>query len=834
MRVPLSWIKEIVETDSNVEELAEKLSMAGFEVEEIIDRSSYAAGVVVGFIEEIQPHPNADKLNLCKVNVGTQEPIEIVCGASNVKASIYVPVALIGAELKAINLKIKRSKLRGVESHGMICSLKELGLESNSDGIYIFDENSEEKLTPGEPVAQLFGLDDQILDIAITANRPDGMSIKGIALEVSSLVGSKINTINNNNSHELNELVINYNNTKYANCESYSLIEVKNINNNISTPNMIRHKLEKCGINSINPIVDITNLIMLQEGQPMHAFDVDLLAEITRKNVDKDSFEVGYARKGEKFIGLDHKEVVLTAENLVVYCNNVIVALAGVIGALNCGVNKNTKSIFLESAVFSQEIIRKSSRIAGIRTESSSRFERGVPKENTLTSAMLAAQYIKNLLGGEVVNVYKLKDMQNISKPINLRRDFIHSTLGPVEIGINNKTENQNKTQDNDNKLIVGYENISDELIQDTLLSLHFDLKKIESGWLVNVPIHRRKDVTREIDLIEEIARLIGFDNFSSNLPDPIAPGGLNNTQKVTRQIRSNFCAAGLQEIVTMSLVPGNEELNTQIKVINPLLAEASALRTNLWEEHIRIAERNLKSFQTNCWIYEIGKIYQKSSEGSLIEQEILAGLICGNRTMGYWKHDSDRNTLDYYSARGLINKSLIPLKVELSDKPITNDNRLHPGRACSLSIEGKDVGVFGEVHPKIRQKSSLLDNTYIFEIKLDAITNTSTRKSKLNPIFKPFPTVPFMERDISIVVDNNILANDIVNVIIKAGRPLLEQVDLIDRYEGDNLPNDKCSQAFRIRYRSKDKTLTDEILEPIHEKIRKELTRVFRAELRS
>ena len=377
MRVPISWIKKYTSLEGvPIELIAEKLSMAGFEVEEVIDMSRNANGVVVGLVETVEKHPNAQKLSICKVGVGKEKPLQIVCGAPNVRPGQHVPVALVGAELNKIGLTIKDNEIRGVSSSGMICSLSELGLENSSEGIAVLNDiTTNKKLEVGSDVNRLLGLDDQILDIAITANRPDGMSIIGIAKEISALINK--NTIEEDDNYKF-DLVRRHeskgNDEKFGNTVLYSLTLIENVNNNVLLPEEIKDRLNKCGINVVNPIVDITNYIMLQDGQPLHAFDIDELEKVTGEEVTKESFSVCYAKTNEKFIGLDNKCIMLNEDILIVKCNKITVGIAGVMGSLIGSVKKSTRRVFIESAVFPQQLIRNSSRTLGVRTESSSRF----------------------------------------------------------------------------------------------------------------------------------------------------------------------------------------------------------------------------------------------------------------------------------------------------------------------------------------------------------------------------------------------------------------------------------------------------------------------------
>ncbi|WP_320674660.1 phenylalanine--tRNA ligase subunit beta [Prochlorococcus sp. MIT 1341] len=835
MRVPLSWIREYVSIqDYSANHIAEKLSMAGFEVEAVDDSSQNAKGVVVGRIQSVDSHPNAEKLNVCKVEIGKNEPIQIVCGASNVKPGIHVPVALEGAELKNIGMKIKESEIRGVKSYGMICSLKELGLENESEGIAILDEITDEVRALGTKVDTLLGLNDQVLDIAITANRPDGMSIIGIAREISAILSKKpLKEEEHLEVTEIQQWDPNSKQEELGNTNLYSLTFIDDINNKLKTPNIIRERLDKCKINTVNPLVDITNYVMLKDGQPLHVFDIDALEKLTDKKVDQDSFCITYAKESELFEGLDNNKITLNNDVLMITCNGVNVAIAGVMGSRHSGVTDMTKRVVLEAAVFPQSLIRIGARSIGIRTESSSRFEKGVAEDLTLDSALGAVSMIKKVCEANPKQTWFYSDSKIKKRKLILRREAIERILGPIIDKKEAKELIYTERQKESNQRNSNVEYITDENIEEILYSLNLDFIGIKQGWQVEIPAYRVKDITREIDIIEEIARMVGYDNFSYNLPEPIKPGVLNDEQIFERTIRNSLTSVGIQEITTMSLVGREKNNPTQVIVKNPFLSEASCLRTNLWEEHIEICKRNLKASKLGCWIFEIGKIYQLGRQNEINEKTILSGIICGEKGMEFWTDESKKIKNNYYRARGLIELVFRSMKLELVDKPI-KDERLHPGRASEQILEGKHLGYFGQIHPAICEKNDLPYNTFLFEFNYNQLSVAATRSNKLRPTLKSFATVPHVERDISLVVDKNVLASDIISVIKKSARPLLETVELIDRYEDKNIEQLKCSQAFRLRYRSKERTLTDEIIEPIHEKVRIALVKQLNAELRS
>ena len=813
MRVSLSWLQQLVQVNDSVDALAERLSMAGFEVDEIDDLSARARGVVVGKVIEREKHPDADKLSVCRVDVGAAEPLQIVCGAANVRAGIHVPVARVGAVLPAVNLTIKAGELRGVASNGMICSLSELGLENDSDGIAVLDDLVEATLEPGAAAASVLGLDDTVLDLAITANRPDGLSMVGIAREVAALTAAPLN---------LPALTLNPDHQSLNTSEAsdaamrrgglYGLTSIEGIDGSVSSPAWVKDRLERAGINRVNAVVDVTNVVMLEQGQPLHAFDADALEQLTGQPVDAASFGLRQAREGEAFTGLDDRELVLDPRAQVVTCHDRPVALAGVIGSRESGVTEATRRIWLESAMFTPSSVRETARSVGLRTDASARFEKGLPKDLTLACSVRAVELLEDLFRCRVTGRWVCGDVSPESKPVLLRREALQRLLGSLE--------SQEEVR-----------HLEDAEIERCLTALGCELTAMDEGWQVIAPPSRRQDLCREVDLIEEVARLVGFDRFGSHLPDPIVPGRLTPTQQAERRLRRLFSGCGLQEITTLSLV-GPSETENRIPLTNPLLAETSHLRTNLWEEHLQVCVRNLKASQTGCWIFELGHTF--SGRADAVDQSAsLSGMICGERRLERWSSSGKPVHLDYFEARGVLGEVMQALKLEISDRRLDSDARLHPGRAATLILEGRPFGCFGQLHPALAEAHDLPDATYLFELDLSRVLEAATRSNRWVTGFRPFPTVPFSERDLALVVDQQCPSSDLMQAIRKAGKPLLEQVELIDRFEGDQLGAGKASQAFRLRYRGKS-TLKDEEVQPVHDKIRKALEKQFGAELRS
>ena len=823
MRVSLSWLQDLVKLEDSAEQLAERLSMAGFEVEDIEDLSLLAQGVVVGHVLEREKHPDADKLSVCKVDVGSGTPLQIVCGASNVRAGIHVPVATVGAVLPAVNLTIKAGQLRGVASEGMICSLAELGQSSDVDGIAILEDLVSTVPSPGTPVASLLGLDDTVLELAITANRPDGLSMAGIAREVSALTGAELKLPLLEQPTAIVPLQTDASSADVMQQGGlYAVTEFTGLNAAMPTPAWLRQRLERAGMNSVNFVVDLTNLVMLEQGQPLHAFDADVLDRLSGRAVSAADFGLRQANDGESFTGLDGREIKLDPRAQVVTCCNRPVALAGVMGSKDSGVTPATQRIWLESALFSPAAVRNSSRSGGMRTESSTRYEKGLPVEVTLAAAQRAIRLLQEHCGGEAGPTNVCSAPQQEKAPLMLRRLALHQLLGPLASD-------------------EGPLDLEDAVIEQCLKALGCELSGCEDGWTVRVPPSRSCDLIREVDLIEEVARLVGFDRFESHLPDPLEPGGLTPLQQAERRLRTLLCASGLQEITALSLTSAEPEASpvgavtpeARIAISNPLLAETSHLRASLWEEHLRVCQRNLQASQPGCWLFEIGNVF--TSEGDAIGQSArLGGVLCAERRLERWTTSGKASPPNYFTARGVLTQVFQALKLDVIDRAITCDGRLHPGRSAELVLEGRPLGCFGQLHPLLCEQFDLPDHTYLFDLDLKRLLEAATRTNRWTPAFKPFPTVPAMERDLAVVVKRDQPSADLIQAIRKSGKPLLESVEFIDRFDGGQLSDDQCSQAFRLRYRGKSSTLTDEQLQPVHDKVRQALIKQFNAELRS
>ncbi len=810
MRISLNWLRELVDIAMTPEALAEKLTMAGFEVEEIEDRRTWADGVVVGKVLERSSHPNADRLSVCTVEIGGESPSQIVCGAANVRSGIFVPVATLGTYLPNVDLKIKPAKLRGVESKGMICSLSELGLTKESEGIHIFDESVTGALQPGMDVRPLLGLDDAILDLTSTANRADALSMVGIAREVAALTGGTLRLPEPIAPQVEKKRPLSIRISDSQACPTYIGTAIEHVKI-APSPLWLQQKLAAAGVRSINNIVDVTNYIMLEWGQPLHAFDLDSLVKIA--GTDQIEMGVRFARSNESVKTLDGHDRKLQEQALLITVNDKPTMLAGVFGGEETEVSDTTQNVLLEAAIFDAAAIRKSARSQGLRTEASARYERGVNWAGLETACRRAIQLILEVAGGTVTAQNTIDTRQGtLTRTIELRLDRVREVLGMVELG-----EELGELQTKD--------------VEHTLTALGCELKSNGSDtWSVTVPPYRYRDLEREIDLIEEIARLYGYNNFSDTLPDKTEAGYLSIEQSISRKVREALRGAGLTELIHYSLgKPGEER---QIILANPLFTEYSALRTDLINGLIDAFQYNLEQGNGALNGFEIGHVF--SQEEELVESEAIAGILGGDPTQGKWVRGGKDQPMSWFEAKGALDTVFDRIGLIVEYQPDRRDPRLHPGRTASLWVKGSRLGTFGQLHPQLRQERGFLDEVYAFQLDFDVVIRQLETDEAMIPIFTAFSTYPASDRDIAFYAAKEIAVNDLERTIVKAGGKLLESVSLFDEYKGDRVPEGQRSLAFRLVYRADDRTLKDEDVDPVHQKVREALAEKFRVELRS
>lgn len=810
MLISLNWLKELVELEPTLtpETLAETLTVAGIEVEDIEDRRKNANGVVVGKILDRQPHPNADKLSVCTVDIGQETPSTIVCGASNARADILVPVATLGTYLPAVNLNIKPAKLRGVQSEGMICSLSELGLEKESEGIHIFPESAENQI--GESVGSFLGLDDVILDISPTANRADALSMIGVAREIAALTGAtlslpEISPLSIPHEKDLLDITL----EDEQACLAYigTVIEGVKI---APSPKWLQQRLQAAGVRPINNIVDITNYVLLEWGQPLHAFDREKLNKLAGSEAL--NIKVRFATEGETLKTLDGQTRTLKPQNLLITANDTPVAIAGVMGGEETEVDENTQNIILESALFDPITIRRSSKSQNLRSESSTRYEKGVNPTALEDAANRAIALIIELTGGTVI-IQSIADARAdySSRSIELRLDRLHQILGDVKTGRISASDVERILTDLGCQLI---------LVTPT--------PKI---WSVTVPSYRFSDLEREIDLIEEVARLYGYDHFCDTLPSKTLAGALSFEEQIQRKIREVFRSVGLTELVQYSLVKPEKD---EVILANPLLSEYSALRTNLLSGLIDAFEYNLAQGNGALNGFEVGRIFWRTEDG-IDEADIIGGILGGDfLPEGNWIRGGKNEPMTWYQAKGILESVFERLGLSVEYQATSEDERLHPGRSASLWLNGQRLGIFGQLHPQLRQEKGLPDAVYGFELSFNELLSALNKDEQMTPHFKAYSTYPAVARDLAFFAPLTVSVAQLEKTMQKAGGKLLETVKVFDEYRGTNVPEGERSLAFSLVYRTSDRTLTDTEVEPVHNQIREALVKQFQVTLRS
>ncbi len=818
MRISLNWLRELVDITQTPEQLAETLTLAGFEVEEIEDRKTWADGVVLGQILEAEQHPNADRLKVCQVDIGQDAPLNIVCGAPNAAVGLIVPVATIGTYLPQVNLKLKKSKLRGVPSQGMICSLAELGLEKDSSGIHSFSIDDPQL---GADVRPLLGLDDVVLDVTATANRADGLSMVGIAREIAALTGATLRIPEaagallqtDNAQHQLTLKI-----SDPQACPIYTGTVIAGVKI-APSPDWLQQRLQGAGVRPINNIVDVTNYILLEWGQPLHAFDRDRLQQIT--GTSDLTLGVRFAQAQESLTTLDSQTRTLTDETLIITANDQPIALAGVMGGEETEVHDSTQNVMLEAAIFSPVAVRRSARSQGIRTEASTRYERGVNPAELALACRRALLLMLELAGGEAVTQVSASSLAEelTALEVRLRLDRINQLLGPLKQGKETLVESYLQPAD----------------VEGILTALGCGLARQKPDdpvvWMVTVPPYRARDLEREVDLIEEVARLYGYDRFCDTLPRKNLPGTLSETESALRQIRAAFRAAGLTELMHYSLVKA--ESDQQIVLANPLFTEYSALRTEMLTGLIEAFVYNLENGNGPLNGFEIGRIFWQEGE-TLKEQEAIAGVLGGDPTQNHWMRSGREQPMTWFEAKGILESAFTSLDLSVEYQPESEINSLHPGRTASLWLGDKQLGIFGQLHPQLRQERELPEEIYLFELNLGVLLAVMLQTDHLRRRFSPFSTFPPSDRDIAFFVPVDISVADLEKTITKAGGKLLESIELFDQYRGENVPEGQRSLAFRLLYRASDRTLTDEEIEPLQQKVRDALVKQFEVSLRS
>ncbi len=788
MLISNEWLKEYVTIDDSVSNLAERITRTGIEVDDLLDYTKDIKNLVVGFVKSKEKHPDADKLNVCQVDIGEDEPVQIVCGAPNVDAGQYVIVAKVGGRLPG-GIKIKRAKLRGERSEGMICSLQEIGISSNyipksfESGIYVFSESQ----VPGTDALQALYLDDQVMEFDLTPNRADALSMIGTAYEVAALYNTKMtkpettsNELELSANDELTVTIENEDKVPY-----YSARVVHNVTIEPS-PIWMQARLIKAGIRPINNVVDISNYVLLEYGQPLHMFDQDAIGS--------QQIVVRQANEGEKMTTLDDTERELLTSDIVITNGQTPIALAGVMGGDFSEVKEHTSNIVIEGAIFDSVSIRHTSRRLNLRSESSSRFEKGIATEFVDEAVDRACYLLQTYANGKV-----LKDRVSSGE--------LGAFITPIDI-----------TADKINRTI-GFD-LSQNDIVTIFNQLGFDTEINDDVITVQVP-SRRKDITIKEDLIEEVARIYGYDDIPSTLPvfEKVTSGQLTDRQYNTRMVKEVLEGAGLDQAITYSLVSKEDatafamQQRQTIDLLMPMSEAHASLRQSLLPHLIEAASYNVARKNKDVKLFEIGNVFFANGEGELPDQvEYLSGILTGDYVVNQWQ--GKKETVDFYLAKGVVDRVSEKLNLEFSYRRADIDG-LHPGRTAEILLENKVVGFIGELHPTLAADNDL-KRTYVFELNFDALMAVSV--GYIN--YQPIPIFPGMSRDIALEVDQNIPAADLLSTIHAHGGNILKDTLVFDVYQGEHLEKGKKSIAIRLNYLDTEETLTDERVSKVQAEI--------------
>jgi len=792
MKFSEHWLREWVSPDITTAELAAKLTMAGLEVDSITPAAGAFANIVVGEVLSVEAHPNAEKLKVCKVNVGESAPLQIVCGATNVAAGLRVPCARIGAELPG-GMKIKQAALRGVESSGMLCSAKELGMAESAEGLMILPVDA----VAGADVRRVLGCDDVSIELGLTPNRSDCLSVAGIAREVGVLNRLKIKAPQVDSIAPSITDVFPVEIQAPTDCPRYVGRVLKGVRTNTASPLWLQERLRRSGVRSISVVVDVTNYVMLELGQPMHAFDLAKLhgGIVVRK-----------ARTEEKIKLLDGRDVTLTAETLVIADARAPQAIAGVMGGLDSAVSDTTRDIFLESAFFAPSAVAGRARAFGMHTDSSHRFERGVDPQLQSRAIERATALILQIAGGQagpVIDVTHAAQLP-IRSPITLRRARITRVLGIT---------------------------IPDVNVLDILTRLGMHVAAATDGWTVTAPLFRF-DVALEVDLIEELARVFGYDQIPNHrpraafamLPVPDARVDIND-------VRQSLLRRGYQEVITYSFVdPKLQQLldpaRAPIALANPIASDMSVMRTGLWPGMVKTLLHNLNRQQDRIRIFESGLRFIQNA-GATQQDTVIGGLVYGAVEPEQW--GAQKRAADFFDVKADV-VELLQLAGATPGFDFTRAEHpaLHPGRSAAITRAGKIVGWIGELHPSVVQQLDLPVAPHVFEIEYAAVTVAAARR------FREISRFPSIRRDIAVVLGESV-AYSVVEQCIRAAAPeLLTHLQLFDVYKGKGIESGSKSLALGLTFQTLERTLSDGNVDTALQKILTALGQQLGAKLRS
>ncbi len=790
MKFSENWLRTYVNPPCTSDELAHALTMAGIEVENVESVAPDFEKIVVAEVVAIERHPEADRLKICSVNIGVKgnDPLQIVCGASNVDVGVKIPCALIGATLSG--LIIKKTKLRGVESSGMLCSAKELGINEANEGLLLLPEDA----PVGMSFRDYYELNDKLFTLNLTPNRADCLGLSGIAREVSAITETELVSLEITPVHHTIDDAMDVHVTLPEACPLYCGRIIREINLDVSTPLWLKQRLERSGIRSINPIVDITNYVLLETGQPMHAFDLAKL---------NGSIQIRYAQSTERLQLLNGNQVELTTDMLIVADAYKPLALAGIMGGMDSGVTLGATDIFLECAFFSPNVISGKSFRLGFNTDSAYRFERGVDFAMTRSALERATSLIVTICGGKVGPITEKKYELPQRVPVIVRTDRVKRVLGI---------------------------DINQQQIMNIFNRLGF-IFSVEANVFSVIPPTYRFDLTIEEDFIEELARIYGYDCIPTSFPYAnMAMLAASETGQFLYALKGVLTARDYQEVINYSFVDATWEKdfsdnNDLIYLKNPIASQMSVMCSTLIGGLISNLQFNLNRKQARVRLFEIGACFTRDRDTNDYKQiEKLAGLCYGDAVTEQWGIAA--RAIDFYDVKSDIDALFRGKKV--LDFRIFNHPALHPGKSASIHMENVQVGWLGELHPRWQKKYNLPRSVVLFELDLNVFMTDS------QPTVKEISKFPPVRRDIAIVVDNTITVQSLLDCMYEKKLPLISDIALFDIYRGKEMDKTKKSLAFRVLLQDTQKTLTDEEADFVMKNLMSALENKFGAVLRN
>ncbi|WP_375753889.1 phenylalanine--tRNA ligase subunit beta [Vibrio sp. HN007] len=771
MKFSESWLREWVNPSVTTDELTHQITMAGLEVDDVLPVAGEFTGVKVGKVVECGQHPDADKLRVTKVDVGAEELLDIVCGAPNCREGLKVAVATVGAVLPG-DFKIKKAKLRGQPSHGMLCSFTELGIDVESDGIMELSEAAE----IGMDFRAFLDLEDVTVDVDLTSNRADCFSIRGLAREVGVLNRADVTEPVFEAVAPSIDDTISIDVKAFDACPRYLGRVVKNVDVTAATPIWMQEKLRRCGIRSIDPVVDITNYVLLEQGQPMHAFDLNQI---------EGGIVVRLAEQGEKLTLLDGNEAELNSDTLIICDHNKPLAIGGVFGGEGSGVTTETKDVLLECAFFAPDAIKGRARSYGLHTDASMRYERGVDYALQPSAMERATQLLIEICGGEAGPVITAESEADLPKPntVSLRRTKLDNLLG---------------------------HHIPSADVAEILERLGMSVETTEEGWTAQAPTWRF-DIAIEQDLVEEVGRIYGYDNIPNQAPVAALAMNLHKeADQPLKRVRDLLVDRGYHEAITYSFVEP-EQQKLIVPDVEPLIlpfpisADMSAMRLGLIQGLLNTVVHNQKRQQPRVRLFEQGLrfIPDQAAENGMRQETMLAGVIAGTRSEEHW--DIESNTVDFFDLKGDLEAILeLTCNEKAYSFKAAKHPALHPGQSAAIVVDGKEVGVIGTVHPELERKFGLNGRTIVFEIEWAAINE------RVIPEAVALSKFPSNRRDIALVVDESVASGDVVEACLKSGGEFLTDAKLFDVYVGKGVEEGKKSLAIALSLQSVERTLED------------------------